>query len=182
MHTEISSDTHYSVNTDDNHNTCDTDDKDPQPAKRRKPHIAPAVTPPICHNHTPELRHREPSPLVALSATTPEIDDAQSQANNGFPLTFVDHSHHHASQTSRSPSAASEAVPFIESWEQPLQCLLKCTKVRSETTYNLKFKLPSISGHLYLPINPKTLDINHDAAAHSKIHQAPLQPKKRRVK
>jgi hypothetical protein len=119
---------------------------------------------------------------VALSATTPEIDDAQSQADDGFPSTFVDHSHHHASQTSRSPSAASEAVPFTESWEQPLQCLLKCTKVGSETTYNLEFKLPSISGHLHLPIDPKTLDINHDAAAHSKIHQAPLQPKKRRVK
>jgi hypothetical protein len=48
--------------------------------------------------------------------------------------------------------------------------------------YNLEFKLLLISGHLYLPIDPKTLDINHDAAAHSKIHQAPLQPKKRRVK
>jgi hypothetical protein len=78
------------------------------------------MTPPIYHNHTPELRHGEPSPLVALSATTPEIDDAQSQADNGFPLTFVNYSHHHALQTSRSLSAALEAVLFIKSWEQPL--------------------------------------------------------------
>jgi hypothetical protein len=35
-YTEISSDTHYPVNTDDNHNTYDTSDKDPRPAKRRK--------------------------------------------------------------------------------------------------------------------------------------------------
>ena len=181
MHTEISSDTHHSVNTDDNHNTCDTDDENPQPAKRRKPHIAPTMTPTICHKHTPELRHGEPSPLVALSATTPEIDDAQLQADDGCPSILVDHSHHYASRTSQSPSAASEAVPFTESWERPLQCFLKCTKIGSEMTYNLEFRLPSISGHLHLPIDPKALDINHDAT-HSKIHQAPLQPKKRRVK
>ena len=60
-------------------------------------------------------------------------------------------------------------------------------------TYNLEFKLPSISEHLHLPINPAVLEIcsskeapakapiNHDAAAHSKVHQVPLQPKKRRV-
>jgi hypothetical protein len=76
MHIEISNDTHYSLNTDNNYNTCDIDDKDPQPAKRWKPHIAPAVTPAICHKHTPELCHGEPSPLVMLSATTLEIDDA----------------------------------------------------------------------------------------------------------
>jgi hypothetical protein len=64
MYTEISSETHHSVNT------CDTDDKDPQPVKRRKPRAAPAVTPAICHKHTPELRLGAPSPLVA---TTPEL-------------------------------------------------------------------------------------------------------------
>jgi hypothetical protein len=36
MYTEISSDTHYSVNTDDNYNICDISDKDPRPIKRRK--------------------------------------------------------------------------------------------------------------------------------------------------
>ena len=45
-------------------------------------------------------------------------------------------------------------------------------------TYNLEFKLPLISEHFHLLIYPKALDIIHDAAAHSKIHQAPLKPKK----
>jgi hypothetical protein len=57
-----------------------------------------------------------------------------------------------------------------------------------------EFKLPSISEHLHLPINPAVSDIcsskdalakvpiNHDAAAHSKVYQVPLQPKKRLVK
>jgi hypothetical protein len=75
MYTEIGSNTYYSVNTDNNHNTSDTDDEDPHPVKRRKPLIAPAITIAICHKHTPELCHREPSPFVALSATTPEIND-----------------------------------------------------------------------------------------------------------
>jgi hypothetical protein len=48
-------------------------------------------------------------------------------------------------------------------------------------TFNLEFKLPSTSEHLHLPIDPSALDINHDAAAHSKIHQAPLKPKKSKV-
>ena len=45
-------------------------------------------------------------------------------------------------------------------------------------TYNLEFKLPLISEYLHLPIDPNALDINHDAAAYSQIHQAPLKPKK----
>jgi hypothetical protein len=74
------------------------------------------------------------------------------------------------------------------------QCFLKRIKIGDDVTYNLEFKLPSISEHLHLPIDPAVLDIcsskeapakaptHHDATAHSKIHQAPLQPKKRRVK
>ena len=38
-----------------------------------------------------------------------------------------------------------------------------------------------ISELFHLPINPAALDINHDAAPHSKIHQAPLKPKKSKV-
>jgi hypothetical protein len=171
MHTEIGSDTHHSVNTDDNHNTCDTSDEDPRPAKRRKSRSARAVTPPL------HLRRSPPPPPT----TRAKIDEAESQNDHRCSSIFIDEQNC-ASQTSRSPSAASEVVPFTESWEQPLQCFLKCTKSGSETTYNLEFKLPSISGHLHLPIDLKALDINHDAATHSKIHQAPLQPKKRRVK
>ncbi|KAH9203115.1 hypothetical protein DL95DRAFT_399665 [Leptodontidium sp. 2 PMI_412] len=35
MHTEISGETHHSVNTDDKHSACDISDEDPRPAKRR---------------------------------------------------------------------------------------------------------------------------------------------------
>ena len=49
--TEISSDTHHSINTDD---TCDTGDEDQRPAKRRKPRSAPAVTAPLNSNRPAE--------------------------------------------------------------------------------------------------------------------------------
>jgi hypothetical protein len=63
-----------------------------------------------------------------------------------------------------------------------------------DVTYILEFKLPPISEHLHLPINPAALDIcsskeglakvpiHHDATAHSKIHQVPLRPHRKRVK
>lgn len=70
MHTEISSETHHSANTDDNHNTCDTTDEDPRPAKRRKPRSAPAVTAP--------LHLRQSRPRVSYSTTSVEIDDVSS--------------------------------------------------------------------------------------------------------
>ncbi|KAH6716257.1 hypothetical protein BKA61DRAFT_461898, partial [Leptodontidium sp. MPI-SDFR-AT-0119] len=88
----------------------------------------------------------------------------------------------------------AKAVPAAEYQEWPFQGFLKRTKIGDNVTYNLEFKLPSISKHLHLPINPKTLDIcsskevpakvptHHEADAHSKTRQAPLQPKKRRVK
>jgi hypothetical protein len=75
------------MNSNDSHDTCDTGDEDPQPAKRRKPRIAPVATPTICRRHTSELHLGEPRPLVALSAITPEIDDAKPQAHNGCPST-----------------------------------------------------------------------------------------------
>jgi hypothetical protein len=171
MHTEISSDTHHSVNTDNNHNACDTSDEDPRPAKRRKPRSARDVTPP--------------------PTTGAEIDEAQSQDDHGYSSTPIDEQHF-ASRTSRSPSTASEAVPVTEYQEWPFQGFLKRIRIRDDVTYNLEFKLPSISEQLHLPINPKALDIfpnkeasakvptYYDAATHSKIHQAPLQPTKKR--
>jgi len=170
MHTEISSDTHHSVNTADNHNACDTSDEDPRPAKRRKPRSARAVTPPL------HLRRSPPPPPT----TRAEIDEAQSQDDHGCSSTFVEEQHC-TSRTSRSPSAASEAVPVAEYQEWPFQGFLKRIRIGDDVTYNLEFKLPSISEHFHLPIDPKALDINHDAAAHSKIHQAPLKPKKSKV-
>jgi len=44
---EISSEIDNSVNTDNNYNTYDTADEDPRPAKRRRSHIAPAMTSPL---------------------------------------------------------------------------------------------------------------------------------------
>jgi hypothetical protein len=101
--------------------------------------------------------------------TRPEIDEAQSQDDHGYSSTFIDEQHC-ASRTSRSPPAASEAVPVAEYQEWPFQGFLKRTKIGDDVTYNLEFKLPSISEHFHLPINPAALDVNHDAAAHSKIH------------
>ena len=178
-HTEISSETHHSVNTDD---TCDTGDEDPRPAKRRKPRSAPAVTAP--------LHLRRSRPLVSPSTTSLEIDDAQPQADHGCPLTLVDDEQHYASRTSRSPSAATEGVPVAEYQERPFQGFLKRTRMGDDITYNLESKLPPISEHLNLPINPEALDIcssrdaatkssiRHDAATYSKIRQASLRPQK----
>jgi len=87
---------------------------------------------------------------------------------------------------------ASEVVPVAEYQEWPFQGFFKRTRIGNDVTYNLEFKLPSISEQLHFPIDPKILDIfsnqeapakiptNHDAATHSKIHQSPLQPKQKR--
>jgi hypothetical protein len=94
---QISSETHHSVYTNYNHDTCDTSDKDPRPAKRRKPRSTPAVTPPLHLRWSP--------PIVSPSTARPEIHDPQPQ--------------HRASRTSQSPSAAAEAVPVAEYQEWP---------------------------------------------------------------
>jgi hypothetical protein len=110
----------------------------------------------------------------------------------GCSSTFINDEQHRVSQTSRSPSAAAEAVPVAEYQEWPFQGFLKRTRIGDDVTYNLEFKLPSISEHFHLPIDPKALDIcssmeapakvpnHHEAAAHSKAHQTPLKPKKGR--
>jgi hypothetical protein len=71
---------------------------------------------------------------------------------------------------------------------------LKRIRIGDDVTFNLEFKLLLILEQLHLPIDPKALDIcsskeplakiltDHDATAHSKVHQAPLQPKKGRAK
>jgi hypothetical protein len=83
-------------------------------------------------------------------------------------------------------------VPVAEYQEWPFQGFLKRIRIGDDVTYNLEFKLPSISEHLHLPIDPAALDVFsskeapakvptlYDAATHSKIQQASLQPKKKR--
>ncbi|KAH6701257.1 hypothetical protein BKA61DRAFT_182525 [Leptodontidium sp. MPI-SDFR-AT-0119] len=181
MHTETSSDTHHSVNTDDHHNTCDTNDEDPRPAKRRKPRLASTVTPTTSRRHALKVHVRQPGPFVALSTATPEIDDAQLQVDHECQSTFVVNSHQHASRPSRSPSAASEATPNTEHRQWPFQGFLKCTRTGDDVTYNLEFKLPSVSEYVHIPIAPAALEIDHKAAAHSKTPQAPLKSKKSRA-
>jgi hypothetical protein len=59
---------------------------------------------------------------------------------------------HHISQTSRSPSATRDPIPVAEYQEWPFQGFLKRTRIGTETTYNLVFKLPCVSKLLQLPI------------------------------
>ncbi|PVH79397.1 hypothetical protein DL98DRAFT_589462 [Cadophora sp. DSE1049] len=101
-----------SGNTDGNHNTCDTTDEDPRPAKRRKPRSAPAVTAPL------HLRQSRPR---MLHSTNVEIDDAQSQADCGYRSTLVDDEHHYTPRTSRSPPAFVKSAPVAEYQEWPFQ-------------------------------------------------------------
>jgi len=142
---------------------------------------------------TPPLHLRRSLPGKSPPTTRPEIDEAQSQDDHGCSSTFVGEQHC-ASRTSRSPSAVSEAVPVAEYQEWPFQGFLKRIRIGDDVTFNLEFKLPSISEHLHLPIDPKALDIcsskeapakvptHHEAAAHSKTRQAPLKPRKGRAK
>jgi hypothetical protein len=127
-HTEISSETHPSVNTDD---TCET-----QPAKRRKRRSAPAVTAPL---HVRRSRR-----LLPPSTTSLEIDNVQPQADHGCPSILVNDEQHYASRTSRSP-VATGAVPVAEYQEWPFHGFLKRTWIGDDITYNLEFKLPLTS-------------------------------------
>ena len=132
--------------------------------------------------------------LVSHSTTSLEIDDAQPQADCGYRSTLVDDEQHYTQRSSRSPSTPTESVLIAEYQEWPFQGFLKRTRIGDKVTYNLEFKLPSTSEHLHLPIHPEALDIcpskegrlkvpiTHDAAANSKIDQAPLQPEKKRVR
>jgi len=194
---EVSSNIHPSEGGDCSHNTDDEDDEDdeePQPAKRRKLPSAPthkASTSPVDQSSKAHLKqsHGVMPPL----ATQLEVDDTQSQAGAGNPPTPVDDEQHHVSRTSQSPTTPTEPVQFAEYQEWPFQGFLKRTKIGSETTYNLEFKLPCISECLNLPINSKALHIcsgreapakvtiPHEAAAHSKTYPAALRPQIKRA-
>jgi hypothetical protein len=98
-----------------------------------------------------------------------------------------------ASRTSRSP-AATGAVPVAKYQEWPFYGFLKRTRIGDDVTYNLEFKLLSISEHFNILVNPEALDIcssreaaakppiRHDAGIYSKIRQASLRPQKKRVR
>jgi hypothetical protein len=192
---EVSSDIHQSEGSDYSHNTNDEDieddkdDKEPQPAKQQKLPSAPthkALTPPLDYNSKACLRL--PHSITPPLAIQLEVNDTQSQADPRILPTAVDDKQYHISQTSQSPSALTESVPIAEYQKWPFQGFLKHTKIGSETTYNLEFKLLCISGCLNLPINPEALNIcssretparvaiPHKAATHFKMYPAVLQP------
>src|SRR5207248_2272366 len=121
----------------------------------RKQRAAPAVAPTTCRRHTSELRLGQPRPLVVPSTARPEIDDAQPQADVGYSSTFINDEQHHVSRTSQSPSAAAKAIPVAEYQEWSFQGFFKHSRIRDDVTYNLEFKLPSISEHFHFPTDPK---------------------------
>lgn len=173
---EISSDIHNSKSSIHSHDTNDEDDKDLRLAKRRKLSLVPM---PSCFGR--------PDSLTPSSPTQLEMDNAQSQVEQEYPPILVDYEYHHTSQTSRSPSATIESVPIAEHQEWPFQGFLKCTRIGNDTTYNLEFKLPCISGPLDLPIDPEILAMDsssetlpeaanpHKVVAHSKVHSTALR-------
>jgi hypothetical protein len=114
LHTKTSSETHHSVNTNNDHNTCNTGDEDARPVKRQKPRSTPAATLTTYCRQSPGLRLAPPGPLVTPSSTRSEIGGAQPQVDHAYSSNFVDKSYDHASRTSRSPSAALEAVLATE--------------------------------------------------------------------
>ncbi|KAI9857987.1 MAG: hypothetical protein M1813_007957 [Trichoglossum hirsutum] len=68
----------------------------------------------------------------------------------------------------RNEGACRVGIPIAEYQEWPFQGILKRTKIGNETTYNLEFKLPCITGRLNLPINPEVLDIRSSREAPAK--------------
>jgi len=116
----------------------------------RKPRAAPAVALTTCRRHTSELRLGQPRPLMVPSTAGPEIDDAQPQADVGCSSTFINNEQYRVSRTSRSPSAAAEALPVAKYQEWLFQGFLKRTRIGDDVTYNLEFKLAIDFGTLSL--------------------------------
>jgi hypothetical protein len=85
------------------------------------------------------------------------------------------------------------SAPVVEYREWPFQGFLKRTKIGNETTYNLEFQLSHIPEHLHLPVLSEALGMRsnkemsaeaatpHDTGAHSRVHSAALQSKRKRV-
>jgi hypothetical protein len=106
---------------------------------------------------------------------------------------LVDDEQHYASRTSRSPSAATGAVPVAEYQEWPFHGFLKRTKIGDDVTYNLEFQLPRSPEHFYLPISADALGNGsdqkaataaanpHNTVARSKVRPETLQAKRKRV-
>jgi hypothetical protein len=138
--------------------------------------------------HSPKHRVIRLDSLTLPSATQLEVNELQPQAEHGCPSTLIDNERHHTRQSPRSPCATRESVPVAEYQEWPFQGFLKRTRIRNETTYNLEFKLPRISGRLNLPIPGEALGTDssreasaqattaYDILAHSKAYPTAMRP------
>jgi len=104
------------------------------------------------------LPYEEPSdhPYLVPHVST-AVNETQSQTDRSFLSTLVDDEQHRTSRTSRSPATLTRSTPVAEYQEWPFQGFLKRTRIGEDITYNLEFKLPAISDHLRLPINPDLL-------------------------
>jgi len=65
------------MNTNDNHNIYNTNNKDPRSVKQQKLRLMSAATPIICQGHILELHIKQLSSLVTLLTAISEIDDTQ---------------------------------------------------------------------------------------------------------
>jgi hypothetical protein len=148
--------------TNYDHNTCDTHDEDPRPAKRRKPCSMPTATPILCTERAPKLR---PSRLSSPSFMQVETDDAQSQTPWS---TFIDSKQRDNLRLPRIPPATAESVPAAQEW--PLHGSLKLTRIGKETTFNLEFHLT----HLPEDLEPSAL---FAALSSSSIVETSAQPR-----
>jgi hypothetical protein len=130
-----SNDVHHSESSDHSHDTSSFDE-DLWPVKRRRPRLG------------------RPRSLTPPLATQVEINDAQSQADHGYPQAPINNEHH-PSRTSRSSSAATESVPVAEYQEWPFQGFPKQTGITNAIAYNPEFNLTRIPEHLNLVLKCK---------------------------
>ncbi|TVY87442.1 hypothetical protein LAWI1_G006801, partial [Lachnellula willkommii] len=141
----------------------------------------------------------KPIPWTPMTVTTPAIlglrthdlqsdeSHAQPQADVGCSSTFINDEQHRVSRTSRSPSAATEALPVAEYQEWLFQGFLTRTGIGDDVTYNLEFKLAIDFGTLSLTEWHWTSVLRERPRQRFRpitrlVHQAPLKPKKGRAK
>ena len=157
----ISSGIRHSESSGHSRGTDDEDDENPRPAKRRRlPPASPDVPPTLPLEHSPKPCLRQPRSLTPSSTTQLEIGELPPQADHRHLSTPVGDEHYCTRPTSRSPSVRVtpvESAPVAEYREWAFQGFLKRVTIGSQTTYNLEFSLPCISGHLDLSVHSEVL-------------------------
>ncbi|KAG9240032.1 hypothetical protein BJ878DRAFT_528619 [Calycina marina] len=82
-----------------------------------------------------------------------------------------------------------ESAPVAVYQEWPFKGFLKRIKIGNETTYNLEFQLSHVPEHFHLPVLSEALGMcsaeaatPHNIVAHSTVHPAISQRKRKHVK